>query len=146
MSTSTTAVSLDKSDPGKGLHIGLWVAQVLLAVGFGMAGLMKTTTPIDQLAQKMPWVADLPHLVRFIGLSELAAALGLVLPAATRIKPALTALAAAGLVVVMVLAAAFHVSRGELGALPVNFVLGGLAAFVAWGRWQKAPIAPRTGA
>ena len=43
----------------------------------------------------------------------------------------------------MVLAAAFHVSRGELQVLPVNFTLGALAAFVAWGRYRKAPIAPR---
>jgi putative oxidoreductase len=44
---------------------------------------------------------------------------------------------------VLVLAAIFHISRGELGALPLPVVLGGLAAFVAWGRAVKAPIAPR---
>jgi hypothetical protein len=43
----------------------------------------------------------------------------------------------------MVLAAVFHVSRGEVGMLPINLVIGGLAAFVAWGRWKKVPIAPR---
>lgn len=49
----------------------------------------------------------------------------------------------AGLVLVMALAAAFHVSRGEFQVLPINFALGALAAFVAWGRTRKAPIAPR---
>jgi putative oxidoreductase len=127
----------------KGLHISLWVVQVLLFLGFGMAGVMKTFTPIAELAVKMPWVASLPTLVRFIGVSELAAALGMILPSATRVLPKLTALAGLGLVVVMVLASAFHLSRGEPQALPVNFVLGGLAAFVAWGRYKKAPIAPR---
>jgi hypothetical protein len=43
----------------------------------------------------------------------------------------------------MVLAAGFHVLRGELHALPVNVVLGGLAVFVAWGRFRKVPIEPR---
>jgi putative oxidoreductase len=44
---------------------------------------------------------------------------------------------------VMLLAAVFHIGRGEWFALPVNFVLGGLAAFVAWGRLRRAPIFPR---
>jgi uncharacterized membrane protein YphA (DoxX/SURF4 family) len=129
----------------KGLHIALWVVQAMLAVAFGMAGSMKATKPIADLAQQMVWAGDVPAaLVRFIGVSEFAAALGLVLPAATRIQPRLTALAAAGIVLVMVLASLFHLSRGEAGALPVNFVFAGLAAFVAWGRARKAPIAPRS--
>jgi len=67
----------------------------------------------------------------------------MLLPALTRIKPILTPLAGVGLAVVMVLAAGFHVMRGELSALPINLAFGGLAAFVAWGRLQKAPISPR---
>ena len=79
-------------------------------------------------------------LVRFIGVSELAGAIGLILPAATKIKPTLTPLAALGLLTIMILAMAFHLSRGEAQALPINMALGGLAAFVAWGRTKKAPI------
>jgi hypothetical protein len=111
-----------------------------------MAGLMKTTTPIAELATKLPWVGAVPEaLVRFIGTAELLAAVGLILPSATRIRPVLTPLAAVGLVTIMVLAVPFHAMRGELAhALPVNLVLGGLAAFVAWGRFKKAPIASRT--
>jgi len=126
------------------LHVTLWIVQLLLAVAFGMAGVMKSTQPIADLAAAMVWPGDLPAvLVRFIGVSELAGALGLVLPAATRIRPLLTPLAAIGLVVVMVLASLFHISRGEWFALPINFALGGLAAFVAWGRLRKVPIPPR---
>jgi hypothetical protein len=138
MDTTTHATA------GKGLHVGLWVVQGLLAAAFGMAGAMKAFTPIPELAASLPWAAEVPAaLVRFIGVAELAGALGLVLPAATRIQPRLTALAASGIVLVMLLASLFHLSRGEAGALPVNFVLGGLAAFVAWGRARKAPIASR---
>jgi hypothetical protein len=137
-----TDVSSTKATPA--LNISLWVVQLLLAVAFGFAGVMKSAAPIADLVEKMVWPGALPEgLVRFIGISELSAALGLTLPSLTRIKPGLTPLAAAGLVVVMALAAVFHITRGELGSLPVNIGLGALAMFVAWGRWKKAPIAPR---
>lgn len=129
---------------GRGLHIGLWAAQVVLAVLFGMAGVSKTTQPIVDLAQQLVWPGAVPAgLVRFIGTAELLGAIGLVLPAATRIKPWLTPFAAAGLVTVMVLAAVFHLTRGEFGGIAFNTVLGSVAAFVAWGRFRKASIAPR---
>lgn len=129
--------------PSKALSISLWIVQALLAAAFTMAGVMKSTQPIAELATNMPWAGAVPPaLVRFIGVSELAAGLGLILPAATRIKPVLTPLAAAGLVIIMVLAAGFHISRGEPG-VPVNVIIGALAAFVAWGRFKKAPIQPR---
>lgn len=82
-------------------------------------------------------------LIRFIGAAEVAGGLGVLLPSALRIRPSLTPLAAWGLVVVMVLAAGFHMSRGEWSSVPTNVVLGALAAFVAWGRTRPAPIAPR---
>jgi len=141
---STTHSSAAALPAGRGLNIGLWTTQGILAAMFGMAGVMKATAPIAQLAEQMVWPGDIPAgLVRVIGTAEFLGALGLVLPAATRIKPWLTPLAAAGLVTVMALAAAFHLTRGELGAIAFNAVLGSLAAFVAWGRFRAAPIGPR---
>ena len=124
------------------MNILLWLVQILLAAAFGMAGVMKATQPVDVLAANgIAWAPQVPlALVRFIGISELLGAVGLILPALTKIKPFLTPLAALGLLTVMILAMGFHVSRGEAGALPINIVLGGLAAFVAWGRTSKAPI------
>jgi putative oxidoreductase len=134
----------DSKSQGKGLSIGLWIVQAILAAGFGMAGLTKLAQPIAELAKSMPWVATVPEgLVRFIGLSELAGAVGLIFPSLIRIKPVLTAWAGTGLVAVMVLAAIFHLSRGEPQMLPVNIVLAGMAAFVAWGRFGRARIASR---
>jgi putative oxidoreductase len=128
----------------RGLHIGLWIAQVLLALAFVGAGALKLFTPIEELAKNMAWVPSAPPaLVRFIGASELAGAIGLILPALTRIKPGLTWLAALGLAVTMVLAVGVHVRLGEYPHVGAPIVLGGLAVFVAWGRLQKAPIAPR---
>lgn len=125
------------------MNVVLWIVQVLLALLFGFAGVTKTFTPIAELAQQMPWVADQPGLIRFIGISELLGAIGLVLPAATRIKPGLTPLAAAGLAVIMVLAAGFHAMRGEWSSIGTNAVILALALFVVWGRTKRAPIAPR---
>jgi uncharacterized membrane protein YphA (DoxX/SURF4 family) len=130
--------------PPKALLVALWIVQLLLALAFGLAGVMKTTQPISDLATSLVWPGVVPPaLVRFIGASELAGALGLVLPATTRVKPFLTPLAAVGLVTVMLLAMVFHVSRGEWSALPINLVSAALAGFVAWGRFKKAPIQSR---
>ncbi|MEO8075552.1 MAG: DoxX family protein [Acidobacteriota bacterium] len=130
---------------GQALNAALWIAQALLAFTFGFAGFLKVTQPIAALATQMPWTGAVPAaLVRCIGVSELAGAIGLILPAATRIRPALTPLAAVGLVVIMGMAAGFHLSRGEVYMLPMNGVLGALAAFVAWGRFGKRPIAARS--
>ena len=114
--------------------------QVFLALAFGMAGFMKMTAPIEQLAQMgMTFVNRLDAgTVRFIGISEMFGAIGLILPAALRIKPMLTPLAAVGIAVIMVLAIFQHASNNE-PYLPNVFLLA-LAAFVAWGRFIKAPV------
>ncbi|WP_328351266.1 DoxX family protein [Streptomyces sp. NBC_00457] len=118
------------------MNVFLWILQALLAAMFAMAGVMKSTQPKDKLVEKLPWVADFsPATVRFIGIVEFAAALGLILPAATDIAPVLTPLAATGLVVVMILAAITHARRKEPSAIAFNAVLLALAAVVAWGRF-----------
>jgi putative oxidoreductase len=146
MTTATANVSeTATTPPSRALSIGLWVAQAFLAFAFTGSGLMKLTTPHEALAAQMPWAADAPaFLPLFIGAAEAAGALGLILPSVTRIQPRLTPIAAACLALVMVLAAATHVMYGELFMLLPNAVLGGLAAFVAWGRSGPAAIAPRT--
>lgn len=128
---------------GPGLHIGLWVLQVLLALFFAMAGWAKITTPYNELAAGMAWVAAVPEwLVRFIGVAELAGAVGLILPAALRIKPILTPMAAVGLFIIMVLAAIMHLMRGE--PIMTNVLIGVVAAITAWGRFGPARILERT--
>jgi uncharacterized membrane protein YphA (DoxX/SURF4 family) len=118
------------------VNLGLWIVQILVGAAFTMAGIMKSTRPIPELAAKMPWVSAVsPGTVRFVGVSELLGGIGLILPWALGIARILTPLAAVGLVIVMVLAAAFHARRSEWSGIGVNAVLGGLAAFVAWGRF-----------
>jgi len=135
---------MTNSRNNKVLHIALWIAQGLLAAMFIMAGLMKSSQPLEVLAESLPWVTSTPiGLVKFIGISELLGGIGLLLPSITRIKPNLTVTAALGLALVMILAAAFHVSRGEFSAIGMNVVLIAIALFIAWGRSKKEPIAAK---
>jgi hypothetical protein len=93
------------------------------------------------LGQEAPWFAAVPlNLFIFIGVCEFPGGIGLILPAMTGIKPKLTPLA--GLTLVMILAAVFHIARGEYTFVPVNLMLGGVAALIAYGRLHVRPIAP----
>jgi hypothetical protein len=115
----------------------LWIVQILLAALFLFAGGMKLVLPLDKLTGPV----NLPGaLIRFIGVVEVLGALGLILPAALRIKPWLTPLAAAGLVIVMIGAVVITLIGGDAFAAVISFVVGLLAAFVAYGRWRLAPI------
>lgn len=139
--SNSTATSATRS---RALRASLWAVQGLLALAFGFAGITKALMPLSEAAKSIPWIPDVPAaLVRFIGTAELLAAVGLVLPALTRIRPRLTPFAASGLVAVMMLASLFHLTRGEPQGVVINAVLGALAAFVAWGRFRVAPIAAR---
>jgi uncharacterized membrane protein YphA (DoxX/SURF4 family) len=118
------------------MNVTLWILQAALAAMFGLAGVMKSTQPKDKLAEKLPWVKDFsPGVVKFIGVAELAAALGLILPAALDIAPVLTPLAATGLVVIMIGAIITHARRKEPQAIAFNAVLLIVAAVIAWGRF-----------
>jgi uncharacterized membrane protein len=122
------------------MNVVLWMLQAVLALAFAMAGFMKLTQPKQKLIERFPWVQDFsPATVKLIGTAELAAALGLVLPAASGVAPMLTPLATTGLVALMVLAAITHARRKEPGAIAFNATLLILAAIVAWGRFGPYP-------
>jgi uncharacterized membrane protein YphA (DoxX/SURF4 family) len=128
----------------KGLHIGLWAAQGLLATMLLIAGFMKATQPINQLVTSMPWAADMsPVLFRIIGVIDILGALGLILPSALRIYPKLTVYAALGIILLMLGASKTHYDYGEytkIGATIFNIFI---AAFIGWGRFKKEPIQPK---
>ena len=107
------------------MNIALWVIQGLLASLFLFAGGMKLFARdrfLERAEQRHPDRAlGLSRgLVTFIGASEVAGSLGLVLPLGTQVLPVLTPLAAIGLAVIMVLATRFHLKRGE----PVSMTIG----------------------
>lgn len=135
----------DSAKTSKGWTFALWVAQLLLAAAYVFFGSMKATQPLDQLAMMMTWIPSFPPaFVRTLGVIEVLGAIGLIVPALTRIRPRLTVIAALCILVHQLCAVALHVSKGEYGVLGLNFVLIALATFIFWGRATKAIILPRS--
>jgi hypothetical protein len=129
------------------MNTALWTVQVLWGVFFSITGFGKILwyKPAlwNQALQQVPWLSAVPQdLSIFIGVSEFLGGVGLILPAMTGVKPKLTPFAAIGLTLVMILAAVFHIVRGEYNFVAINVVLGGVGAFIAYGRWIVRPIAP----
>jgi hypothetical protein len=124
----------------KTLDVTLWIVQGLLALFFGLgSGAPKLILPLDMLSAAMP--IPLPDLfVRFIGVAEVLGALGLVLPGLLRMRPGLTPLAAAGLVIIMIGATVYQLAAGQPESALFAVVIGLIAAFVAYGRWRLAPL------
>lgn len=121
----------------------LWTIQVLLAGLFIFAGGMKLILPLEQMEGP---IALPGAFLRFIGVVELLGGLGLVLPGLLRIRPALTPLAAAGLVVIMIGASVLGLMVGDVAMTLIPLAVGLLAAFVAYGRWRLVPHRRRTAA
>jgi hypothetical protein len=118
----------------------LWVVQGLLALVFLFAGGMKLILPLEQMTGP---VAIPGPFLRFIGVVEVLGALGLILPSLLRIRPGLTPLAAAGLVIIMIGATGITLVVGDVAPALIPLAVGLLAAFVAYGRWRLAPIGRR---
>ncbi|QHT69984.1 DoxX family protein [Rhodocytophaga rosea] len=125
----------------KPLNISLWAAQIILAAMFIFAGFPKATQSIQELAIRLPMANEFPlALIRFIGITELLGGIGLLLPGILRIKLILTPYAAIGILLIMLMAVGYHISKGEFAAIGINLGLALLAAFVAWGRLTRAPM------
>ncbi|MFA6470244.1 MAG: DoxX family protein [Bacteroidota bacterium] len=132
---------MPQQSSSKKLNILLWVFQVLLAVMYLGAGFQKAFGNLSEVVQTIFWISYTPApLVRFIGVSELLGGAGLILPAALKIRPQLTTLAAAGLSVVMLLASLLHLYRGEYFVLPFTLAMFAAVTFVAYGRWKLSPF------
>ncbi len=147
MAQTTDPIHLDreagvKAPPRRStLNIVLWVVQVLLALLFIWAGGFKLVLPAEQLSGP-PGSVVLPiAFLRFIGWAEMLGGLGLILPSLLRIRPGLTPLAAAGLVIIMIGAVGITlVGGGSVGMASYPGVVGLLAGFVAYGRSRLAPM------
>ena len=128
------------------LTIALWSAQIFLAVVFTAAGAFKVFVAPAALLAKAPDLATLPlPLVRFIGIAELAAAVGLILPAATRIAPILTPIAAACVMPILAGAMVFNVKAGHVSSLLLAAACAALAFFVARTRFRESSAQPVSG-
>ena len=118
-------------------NVTLWVVQGLLAALFLFAGGMKLVMPLENMAGPVP----LPGLfIRFIGVCETLGAIGLILPGLLRIHAGLTPVAAAGLVIIMIGAVVVTVMGGAVAPAVVPFIVGVLAASVAFGRARTGQL------
>ena len=123
------------------MNILLWVLQVVLALAFFAHGVLFLVPPAA-VAEQMN--ATLPRWFQlFLGIAEILAAVGLILPAISRIQTWLVPSAAAGIMIVMISATVFHVMRGEISSAVVTLVLLVMATFVAYMRWRALPIPSR---
>ena len=126
------------------MNILLWVLQLLLAAAFAAHGVLFLNPPPELLVEmdKM-----LPTWFRlFLGVAEVLAAVGLTLPGMTRIMPRLVALAAVGIMIVMIGATIVHTMRAEYSSAVTTAILLVIATFVAYMRWKVKPIQPRAAA
>jgi hypothetical protein len=139
--TMTSAGTFAATRGGRVLNIALWALQVLLAALYFWHGQFMTFPPAEMVAMIDANIGS--GLRVFIGVAEILAAAGLILPSLTRILPKLTALAAAGLMIVMASASVMHTVRGETSSAISCVVLFVLVTLVAYTRWKVAPFTPR---
>lgn len=123
------------------MDVALWVAQGLLALIMLMAGLPKIGQPREKMLDRMAFVEDFTDgPIRTIGILEVLAAVGLILPGLTGIAPILVPLAAVGVALIQTGAIVVHVRRSETRPLVMNLVLVAIAIFIAWGRLGDYPL------
>jgi uncharacterized membrane protein YphA (DoxX/SURF4 family) len=125
------------------MNLFAWLLQIMLAVQYAIHGWIFVSPPAA-LVQAMQASGLSLGFRQFLGVAEILAAIGLVLPALTRILPRLTPLAAAGLTIVMVSATVYHVVRGEWWSVMGTVNLLVLVALVGYLRWKLVPIHSRT--
>lgn len=124
------------------MNIVLWILQVLLAAAFFAHGWLLLSPPPDIVEQMN---ASMPRWFQlFLGVAEILAAIGLILPGLTRLLPWLVTWAAVGIMVVMVSATIFHVMRNEISSALITLLLLAMATFLAYMRYRVLPIRPRT--
>jgi hypothetical protein len=127
------------------MNIVLWVFQVLLALHTGMGAVWKFSHSTDAV----PSLEAIPQ-VAWVSLSvvELLCVAGLVLPIFNKQLGMLAPIAAAVVVAEMLLFTAVHIAsgNGDSGQIVYWLVVAAACAFLAYGRFVLAPLAPATSA
>jgi hypothetical protein len=120
----------------------LWILQVLAALVYGASGVMKVFM-FDKISGDVPSFGALPREAwAALGIMELICVVGLIVPSALRWQPQLTVWAASLLAVESLVFVWVHVQYREMGSIAMVLVLGGLMAFIAYGRTVLSSIAP----
>lgn len=124
------------------MKIVIWIVSALLALFFLFVGSSKAFASWEFLEGASMGVPVI--LLKIAGFAEIIGAIGLIVPAATRILPILTPIAAVGLVLTMIGATAINFGLGLPGTAAQTAIAGILAAFVAWARLSgRVSVTPR---
>ena len=126
------------------MHVALWITAGLLALVAVAGGITKTFMPLDKLSQYdgAAWIRGTsPTFVRAIGVLEILAAIGLVLPAALDILPVMVPVTAACWIALMIGAMITHGRLGQAKLVMVNVIYLALAVFIVVGRFGSTPFA-----
>jgi uncharacterized membrane protein YphA (DoxX/SURF4 family) len=125
--------------------LSFWVAQTILAGVFFLQGLMKLIIPVEDLAQTQFWINVAPELfVKLIGLIEVLAGIGLIVPAMLQYRPEWSMRAGFGVLLLLLLAGVFHIISQEWNNLPTIVVLAAIDVYFLWGRLKIEPIREKT--
>ncbi|MFV2103619.1 DoxX family protein [Micromonospora sp. LOL_024] len=126
------------------MNLALWIAAGLLAAVSLLGGITKTFVPKEKLAAAHSGGEWLKHasvgFVKTLGVLELLAAVGLILPAVLDIAPFMVPVTAVCWVLLMVGAMITHGRLGQFTLAMLNLAYIALAAFIAWGRFSLEPF------
>jgi hypothetical protein len=119
------------------MNLSLWIAAGLLAAVALAGGITKTFVPKAKLAAASggEWTAGASvGFVKTLGVLELLAAVGLILPAVVNIAPVMVPITAVCWVLLMIGAMITHARLGQPKLVVLNLAYLALAAFIARGR------------
>lgn len=118
------------------MNVLLWICQVLLAAalaGFGATRLLRSKA---QVVAAFPYLEQFPGgAIKALGLLEMLAGIGLVLPGVTGIAPVLVPWAAVGALALAAGGTIVHLRRSEQQPAAINVIFIALLIFIAWGRF-----------
>lgn len=123
------------------MNLALWIGAGLLAAVALAGGVTKTFVPKEKLAAAPggEWTAGIGDgFVKTLGVLEILAAVGLVLPAVLDIAPVMVPVTAVCWVLLMLGAMVTHGRLGEYRFVMLNLIYLALATFIAWGRFGGA--------
>ena len=119
------------------MNTTLWILQAAMAVTFMYSGVNKSIFSIRKLVDEkgQTGVEHLPvPVVRFIGISEMLGAIGLILPGWLHKIPVLTPVSGILFALVMIPAGIIHFKRKEPKNVFTNVVLFCICMLIAYGR------------
>jgi hypothetical protein len=126
------------------MDLALWIAAGVLAAVALTGGVSKAFVPKEKLAATAggEWTRDTSAgFVKTLGILELLAAVGLIVPAVVDIAPVMVPVTAVCWVLLMVGAMITHLRQdgaAKFVALNVTYLV--VAAFIAWGRFGPQPF------